>query len=129
MHELSLAISILEIVSQEVSDHFGGGASAGGRLDSVAVRIGKLSGVEPEALEFAWEVARERSPFPGARLEIDLVPVRARCSGCGEPFEIDAMICVCPACGPAPFRVVEGREIEVSRIVWREREAEEVRKG
>ena len=121
MHELSLAISILEIVSQEIRTRFGERVTDG-RCDSVVVRLGKLSSVEPETLEFAWEVARQDSPFPQARLEIETVPVRARCGLCGEVFELDTESGQCARCGAAPFRIFEGREIEVSRIIWCERE-------
>lgn len=121
MHELSLALSIVEIVSQEIRDRFGERV-VNGRCDAVVVRLGTLSSVEPETLEFAWEVARQESPFPEARLEIETVSVRARCGVCGEVFEIDTGLGQCSRCGAAPFRVFEGREIEVSRIIWCERE-------
>ncbi len=117
MHEMSLALSILEIVSQEIRARFGERVTEG-RCDSVVVRLGKLSSVEPEALEFAWEVARQDSPFPKARLVIETVPVRARCGLCGEVFVLDTESGQCARCGAAPFRIFEGREIEVSRIVW-----------
>lgn len=117
MHEMSLALSILEIVSQEIRGRFGERAAIG-RCDLVVVRLGKLSSVEPETLEFAWEVARQKSPFPEARLEIETVPVRARCGVCGGVFDVGTGLGQCSRCGAAPFRVFEGREIEVSRIIW-----------
>jgi hydrogenase nickel incorporation protein HypA/HybF len=124
MHEMSLALSILEIVSHEIQTRFGERA-ADGRCDSVGVRVGRLSSVEPEALEFAWEVARRDSPFPQARLEIDSVPAKGRCDVCGGEFDLEVGTGQCARCGMAPFRVFQGEEIEVSRIVWCEREGEE----
>jgi hydrogenase nickel incorporation protein HypA/HybF len=139
MHELSLALSILDIVSQEVRIRFGdarevhsGQESAladasdfSGALKSVTVRIGRLSGVEPEALEFAWDVAREQSPFPLADLLVEVVPVQARCEACGCEFGITSGSGECGTCGSAPFKIVAGREIEVARIVWLQKEGAE----
>ena len=118
MHELSLACSIQEILEQEIGRRCGG--KPRGRVPSLTVRVGSMSGVEPEALSFAWDVTRELGPFPEARLEIEPVPARAVCGGCGESFLLEECGGECPACGSGPFRVVEGRELEVRRIVWEE---------
>lgn len=116
MHELSLALSILEIVEQEVARRCNG--SPRGRVPSLTVRLGKLSGVDPEALSFAWEVTRDRGPFPEAELRFEMVEARARCKVCGEVFLLEDGSGDCSACGAAPFELLEGRELEVRRIVW-----------
>ncbi|MBM3286389.1 MAG: hydrogenase maturation nickel metallochaperone HypA [Candidatus Eisenbacteria bacterium] len=115
MHELSLAISIREIVEQEVARHCRGAAV--GRVPSVTVRIGSLSCVEPEALSFAWEVARGDETLRETALQIEVTPARALCDGCGGSFTLGHGEGQCPACGPARFSLIEGREIEVRRIV------------
>ncbi len=125
MHELSIAISILEIAEQEVPADAGRTSSANRErpcevLESITVRIGRLSGVEPEALQFAWEVAREETRFRSARLDVELVDVRARCRACRSEFGVDGGWGQCALCGPeAPFDIVAGREIEVSKMVLR----------
>lgn len=116
MHELSLAMSIVEIVEQEIGQRCGGRPA--GRVPSLTVRVGRLSGVEPEALSFAWEVAREQGSFPEAVLEIEIVATRAVCDLCGGAFLLGEGEGNCPACGPVGFHVVEGLEIEVTRIIW-----------
>ena len=75
MHELSIACSILEIVEDEIKSRCNG--SLRGRVPSLTVRIGSLSGVNSEALSFAWDVARERGPFPEADLQIERVEAEA----------------------------------------------------
>ena len=121
MHELSLALSILEIVEQEIGQRCGGRPH--GRVESVLVRVGKMSSVEPEALAFAWEVIREQSPFPEAELRIETVRARAECGVCASSFFLDGGEGQCAACGPVAFRLIEGRELEVRRIVWEPAEA------
>jgi hydrogenase nickel incorporation protein HypA/HybF len=66
VHELSIALSLLEAVCEELP-RLGEGVT----VRSVRVRIGPLSGVVPEALSFAFEVAAAESAIAGARLEIE----------------------------------------------------------
>jgi hydrogenase nickel incorporation protein HypA/HybF len=66
MHELSIALSLVEAVCEELP-RLGDRVS----IRRVRVRVGPLSGVVPEALAFAFEVAADDSPIAGARLEIE----------------------------------------------------------
>jgi hydrogenase nickel incorporation protein HypA/HybF len=68
MHELSIAMSLVDAVCDELPKL--------GRVSvrSVHVRIGALSGVVPDALTFAFEVATDSSPIAGARLEVEPTP-------------------------------------------------------
>jgi hydrogenase nickel incorporation protein HypA/HybF len=67
MHELSIALSLVELASEEL-------ARLGDvRLGAVHVRVGTLSGVVPEALRFSFDVAADGTTIAGARLEIEPV--------------------------------------------------------
>ena len=65
MHELSIALSIIEGVEEELTRHEGARASV------VYLRLGPLSGVVKEALLFSWDVACEGTLLEGTKLEID----------------------------------------------------------
>jgi Zn finger protein HypA/HybF involved in hydrogenase expression len=65
MHELSIALSLVETVCEELP------RLGGAQVRSIHLRIGALSGVAPEALTFAFDVAAEASPLAGAKLEIE----------------------------------------------------------
>ncbi len=66
MHELSIAMSLIDAVCEELP-------RLGDRVSvrRVIVRVGPLSGVACDALAFAFEVAADDSPIAGARLEIE----------------------------------------------------------
>ena len=66
MHELSIAMSILEAAEEEAQIH-------GGSVAAIHVRIGKLSGIVPSALTSAYELAREHTALAECRLVIDHV--------------------------------------------------------
>ena len=71
MHELSIALSLVDAVSEELArqgEHV--------TVRSVRVRIGQLSGVVADALAFAFDVAANDSPIAGARLVIERAPGR-----------------------------------------------------
>ena len=65
MHELSIAVSIIESLEEE-AEHRDLAA-----LEAIHVRIGALSGIVPHALQSAYELAAEGSPFAAARLVIE----------------------------------------------------------
>jgi len=110
MHELSIAQGILDIVREHVPE----GQSAGVR--NVEVRVGRMSGVVPESLEFCFEALVLDSPFQRARLAIESIPVRCTCRRCAAEFEIDDPIFLCRECGSGDVHVSSGTELEVVQI-------------
>lgn len=107
MHELSIALSIVEIASGEAGRQ-------GGRVVAVHVRVGRLSGVDRAALLFAFEVAREGTPLADAGLVVEDVPVVVHCPSCGEDRTTGSTWELrCPDCGTPTPEVRSGRELEV----------------
>lgn len=108
MHEMSIAHGLVESVTDAAA------ARGAFRVTRVAVRIGRVSGVVPEALAFAWDVATAGTAAAGATLEIEPVPLTLRCGDCGEITLDDTLPrFVCPRCGD-PAVVVRGRELELT---------------
>jgi hydrogenase nickel incorporation protein HypA/HybF len=110
MHEFSIATSLLEIISQEAS------AYGGARVKAVNLRIGTLSGVVPEALEFAFQVLSEGTVAEGARLVIERTALRIACNACGTVSMPDDPFIICPLCGSADVEIKEGRELDMESM-------------
>src|SRR5438105_15634846 len=107
MHELSIALSIIDVAAEEAERHEG-------RVVAVQLRLGPLSGVVKEALVSAYELAREGTPLEGSRLDVEETPVVAYCPACAaERAVASARELCCPVCGTPTPRVVGGRELEV----------------
>ncbi len=107
MHELSIALGIVEVAAQEAERH-------GGRVVTVHLKLGLLSGVLPNALRSAFELAREQEPnLAAAELRIEEVPVVAYCGACKAEQTISFPRLCCPVCGTATPEVLRGRELEV----------------
>src|SRR4051812_42090567 len=107
MHELSIALSIIDLAAEEAERH-------GGRVAAVHLKLGPLAGVVKQALLSAYDLAREGGPLAGAELLVEEVPLVAYCPACAAERRLaSAQELCCPACGTPTPEVVRGRELEV----------------
>ncbi len=112
MHEASIAISILDIVSSKCLEQ---GCTT---VESVTVRIGKAAGVMPEALQFAFDAAKESTEARNAKLNIEIAPVGGKCDDCKKEFDVSdaSFVLSCPHCGSKSFVIDRGREMDIVEI-------------
>lgn len=86
-------------------------------VDRIVVRIGVLSGVDPEALRFAFEACSPGTLAEGAEFDIESVPAVAHCPTCDRDFPAGrGYICSCPGCGNLSGDIRSGRELELRCI-------------
>lgn len=107
MHELSLCMSIAELV-QEHARHAGVS-----RVTRVVVEIGMAAPVDPQALQFSFPVVTADTLMQGAALDIQRVPLRLRCKVCGLESEPVSPHEPCTSCGAFQREVLAGREMRV----------------
>ena len=114
MHELSIALSIVEMAAEESKRR-------GVQVDAVHLKLGALSGVVKDALLFSYELACEGTSLAGSRLVIEEVPTVVYCPYCNaESTLVSLQRFCCAMCdSPAP-QVMQGRELEVSALEIRE---------
>jgi hydrogenase nickel incorporation protein HypA/HybF len=110
MHEFGIAETILEGAMSAARAH---GAS---HIDAIRIRIGDLSGVVEEALQFAFESIASGTPAEGARLVIERAPVRCYCPRCDRAFDAAPLDYGCPTCGEISGDVRGGRELDLLAI-------------
>jgi len=108
MHELSIVLSILDEVGEEsVARGLHG-------VEAVHLKLGVFSGVDRDALIFAWELAREGTALEHARLEIETVPLLIHCAACARDHSPPSNYqLICPVCDSPAESIVTGRELEV----------------
>ena len=117
MHELSIALSMIEMAAEEAARR------GGVRVNAVHLKLGPLSGVVKEALLFSYEVACEGTPLKDSRLVIEEVPVLIYCAACRAEAALPSIqrFC-CPACGTPATEIVQGRELQVMALELEELE-------
>jgi hydrogenase nickel incorporation protein HypA/HybF len=117
MHELSIAASIVEAVTESAS------AYPGARVKEVRLRVGALASVVEDSLQFCWQLATEDSPLAGSTLVMNKLPVIVHCDACGVDAEIDGVQSFrCPRCGEPAADLRQGRELEIESIELEEPE-------
>ncbi|GAC1647262.1 MAG: hydrogenase maturation nickel metallochaperone HypA [Acidobacteriaceae bacterium] len=111
MHELSLALSIIEGVEAEAAER------GGLRVEVVHLKLGPLAGVDKDALLFSYEIACAGTTLAGSRLDIEDVPLLIYCPQCRSehtPLSIHRLYC--PTCLLPPQEVRTGKELEVTTL-------------
>ena len=110
MHELSIALGIIDIATEEAQRR-------GAVLAAVHVKLARSPGWSARRLESAYELAREGTPAADSRLVIEQCPVVVRCAACGAEGEVASIqLLQCPRCGASAGEVISGRQMEVVAI-------------
>ena len=110
MHELSLACSLVE-AAEKVLD-----AEKAVRAIRITIGVGKLSGVELDAFEFAFPMAAKGSRLENAELVMNDLPIRVRCKTCDKESNPDFPRCVCAFCGSNDIELLGGREFTIESM-------------
>jgi hydrogenase nickel incorporation protein HypA/HybF len=110
MHELSVAQGIVEIVRQHVPP----GQTAD--VTAVRVRIGSVSGIVADSLEFCFGALIAGTDLSRAKLQIEQVPSVCACRDCGARFEPEALIFLCPSCGGGRVQILSGTDLQVVHV-------------
>jgi hydrogenase nickel incorporation protein HypA/HybF len=110
MHELALCESVLDIIESEAKkQHFA-------RVKTVWLEIGALSCVEPEAMQFCFDVVMKKTLVEGASLQINLMPGVAWCRHCQKAVPISQRFEPCPDCGHYQLSIVSGDEMRIKQL-------------
>ena len=111
MHEASIVGSLLDIAVKECRER------GFNKIASISVRVGKASGVMPEALLFAFDAMKAETIAAAASLAIEEVPVSGYCDACRADFTVEEeFILSCPYCGGSSFRAQSGRELDIIEL-------------
>lgn len=93
MHSLRMAENILQLALREAGKH------RGKRIASLHVTLPDRDSTESESLAFCLEAMSQGTAAEGAQIEIELVPILARCPQCEMDFVVDPHCpATCPRC-------------------------------
>ncbi len=111
MHELSIAIGIVDIAEKETAK-----ANAN-KVDMIELEIGTLAGIEFDSLEFVWPSAVKDTVLEHATKKIHIVHGKAKCSDCDTVFKLDNIYDACPNCKSYLKGILKGKELLVKSLV------------
>lgn len=107
MHEMSITMSMIDIVSEEMKKR---GIE---RLERLRIRVGELTAVEPHSLLFCFDICTRDTPLEGAELDIEEVPLKGTCMDCGEEFHMEGLLSFCPGCEGPRIEKISGTELDI----------------
>jgi hydrogenase nickel incorporation protein HypA/HybF len=111
MHELSMALSIVDGALEELERRGLKHSSA------IYLRLGRLAGVDKDAIQFSYNVASQETLLAGSRLEIEEIDAAIFCPVCkGERLTRSFPVLKCADCGALGERVVRGQELEIKAM-------------
>lgn len=110
MHEIGIASSIIEAGQIEARRR------AGSTLVRVGIRVGVLSGVNLEALRFAFTALTQGTDLEAVNFEIQTCSRRDRCLECGYEFESDLYSIPCPRCSAVESVLIGGDELDLAFV-------------
>ena len=110
MHEMSLCLSMLEILESGARDH---GFS---KVRVVCVELGMHGCADPASLRFAFDIAAQNTLAEGARLDIIEIAVQAWCLHCDKLVSLEQDYGACPHCGGDQLRLETGQELRIKSL-------------
>ncbi len=110
MHELSVTEGLLAIVLEHAEK------AGAARILGIDLRVGEMSGLVDESLQFYFDFLSRDTVAAGARLRFTRVAARFACRQCGAEFEPGDRDWACPECGAVGGNIVAGRELLIESI-------------
>lgn len=111
MHELSIVEALIEQVDRELRR-----AGQQGRVVRLEVSVGRLSGVNPDSLRFAFELLGQETRVGGAEIIIREPKAVCRCRSCNARVEIEDLVVQCPQCASPDIAIEGGRDLTLQSI-------------
>lgn len=105
MHEYSIVQSLLESCEEHAKQN------DAKKVTKVIVKIGVLSGVEPDLLQTAFDTFKEKTICDGAEFIINVQKVEILCKECNTKSTLEKHEFSCPSCQSRDIKVTDGEDM------------------
>ena len=109
MHEMTVAQSLIQIISDEAAKH-------NAKPLAAKISCGTLNPINDEALRFAFEAIGKDTLCEGIKIQIEHIPLRAKCKDCGEDFNIEISNPQCDSCSGECFELMPDAPLMLEEI-------------
>ena len=110
MHEYSIVQSLLDLCEKNAKEQ------EREKVVVVTVKIGILSGVEPQLLQIAFDTFKQGTIAEDALFNIDVSNPILHCNACGYSGVIPRTMFECPSCETVDIRLEGGDELLLMRL-------------
>ena len=105
MHEYSIVQSLLESCEEHAK------SNDEKKVTKVVVKIGVLSGVEPELLQTAFDTFQEQTVCNDAQFIINVQQIEIFCNKCNTSSTLQKNEFACPKCESVDLKVTDGEDM------------------
>jgi hydrogenase nickel incorporation protein HypA/HybF len=106
MHELGITQNIVAICTEKAGSR---------KVLKVTIEIGKLSAIVPDAIRFCFDLCAAGTAVEGARLEINEIDGRGKCTTCGKEVNLNLLAGRCE-CGSTDIKCIAGQELNIKEM-------------
>lgn len=110
MHEYSIVQSLLDSCEEHAK------ANEATQVTKVVVKIGILSGVEPDLLKVAFDTFKEQTLCEGAEFIINIQPIVIKCLTCQHESTLEKHEFYCPHCQGTDVNVLDGEDMFLMQL-------------
>lgn len=110
MHELAITENLFEIIFEQIKKH------QVKKILKVKVKVGELTAVIPDCLQFCFDTLKEGTILKEASLDIEMVPLKAKCKKCKKDFPVKEFHFICPFCKGKEIEIISGRELFIENL-------------
>jgi hydrogenase nickel incorporation protein HypA/HybF len=107
MHELSLAMEVIELAAREA------GKNGVSTIQEILVEVGDLSGVDADAFQFGMEMLVKDTTLENVVIKIMRTSGKGTCNNCNSEFAMKHLLDTCPGCKRFPAEIIGGQEFRV----------------
>jgi hydrogenase nickel incorporation protein HypA/HybF len=111
MHEMGIALEIIEIATASIPADL-----PDARVERINLKVGKLSAIVPSSLTFCFDIAARDTLLSEATLNIEEMPVEARCKVCDHRWTLSGPVFKCEQCDSGSLEIISGRELDITSI-------------
>ena len=108
---MGIAMQIIEIALASIPADF-----EHVEVKRVNLKVGKLAAVVPESLHFCFRIASQDTPLYKAKLNIEEIPLKVRCTDCDVEWNAHEPVFICRLCNGGSVEMLSGRELDITSI-------------
>lgn len=110
MHEMSLCENLIQIIEQQALEQ------QFSQVSTVVLELGVFSGVEPDALQFCFDICCRGTIADASKLVIVQLPAYARCLDCNKTVLLPDRLACCPDCQGWNLEHQGGKEMRIKQM-------------
>ncbi len=110
MHEYSIVQSLIDSCEENAKEN------NATKITKVVVKIGVMSGVEPDLLQTAFDTFKENTICDNSELILNIQPILIRCNSCNIESILEKVEYKCPKCENIDIEILDGEEMYLMQL-------------